>query len=66
MDVKAIVEIISTVGFPIVCCGALFWYVVKEQRSTREAMESLKTVINENTKVLDTIVNILTGRDSHV
>ena len=66
MDVKSIVEIISTVGFPIVCCGALFWYVVKEQRSTREAMESLKTVINENTKVLDTIVNILTGRESHV
>ncbi len=66
MDVKSIVEIISTVGFPIVCCGALFWYVVKEQRSTREAMESLKTVINENTKVLDTIVNILTGRDLHV
>lgn len=64
MDAKTIVEIISQIGFPIVCCGALFWYVVKEQRSTREAMESLKDVITENSKLLESIVSIITGRDN--
>lgn len=45
MDYAQITNLISTVGFPIVVCGAMFWYMVTENRAMRE-------VIDNNTKVL--------------
>lgn len=45
MSPQDIVQIISTVGFPIVVAGALFWYIVKESGETRK-------VLSENTKVI--------------
>ena len=38
-------QFIGTYGFHIVMCGLLFWYMVKEQRETRQ-------VIDGNTKIL--------------
>lgn len=57
MDANTIIQIISSLGFPIVMCGALFWYMVKR-------LEHLKDTINENTKMLaklTTLINILTN-----
>lgn len=48
-NITAIVQAISTVGFPIVMTGALFWYMVKENRETRE-------VIQNNTNMLSRIL----------
>lgn len=31
MDANTIIQIISSLGFPIVMCGALFWYMVKQR-----------------------------------
>lgn len=45
MDYTQITTLISSVGFPIVVCGAMFWYMVTENRAMRE-------VIDNNTKVL--------------
>lgn len=33
MDANTIIQIISSLGFPIVMCGALFWYMVKQRRN---------------------------------
>lgn len=39
MDASNIVQLISTVGFPIVCCGSLFWYVLKRDSDEKERRE---------------------------
>lgn len=56
MDANAIISLIGTLGFPIVMCGALFWYMIKQndQHSTesnemREAINELKIAIVELT-----------------
>lgn len=50
-NVTAIGTLISQYGFPIVACGALFWYIVKEQRETRKVMEELKGIIKDSTEM---------------
>ena len=45
-NITAIVQAISTVGFPIVMTGALFWYMVKESRETREVIQNNTTMLN--------------------
>ena len=29
MSAQDVVNLVSTIGFPIVCCGACFWYIYK-------------------------------------
>lgn len=63
MDVNNVIQIISTLGFPIVMCGALFWYMVKQRQGHQEETEHLKDTIAENTKVLaelTTLIKVLT------
>lgn len=64
MDTNGIIQIVSTLGFPIVMCGALFWYMVKQREAHKEETEHLKDTLNENTKVLaelTTLIKILTN-----
>lgn len=56
MDANAIISLIGTLGFPIVMCGALFWYMIKqneqhstESREMRDAINELKLAIVELT-----------------
>ena len=50
--VSALITAISTVGFPIVMCGALFWYIQKENTCNREKIDKLADVLNANTTVI--------------
>lgn len=52
MNTSDIIQIVSSLGFPIVMCGALFWYLVRQQKTHQEETEHLKDTIAENTKVL--------------
>lgn len=64
MDANTIIQMISSLGFPIVMCGALFWYMVKQREAHKEETDHLKDTINENTKVLaelTTLIKILTN-----
>ena len=64
MNTNTIIQIISSLGFPIVMCGALFWYMVKQSETHQEETDRLKDTINENTKVLyklTTLIKILTN-----
>jgi preprotein translocase subunit YajC len=64
MDTNTIIQIISSLGFPIVMCGALFWYMVKQRQAHQEETEHLKDTISENTKVLaelTTLIKVLTN-----
>ena len=56
MDANAIVTLVGTLGFPIVMCGALFWYMIKqnelhstESHEMRDAVNELKIAIIELT-----------------
>ena len=53
MDVSTLTQLIGSYGFPIVACGALFWYIVKEQRENRKVQDELKTAIQNNTNVMN-------------
>lgn len=52
MDANTFVTVVSSLGFPICMCGALFWYMVKqneqhetESKEMREAISKLEVAI---------------------
>lgn len=49
MDFNMVLQAVSTVGFPIVCCGALFWYVNKQGEQHKEEMEKMTEALENNT-----------------
>ena len=51
-DVNVLIQAVSTVGFPIVMCAIMFWFLWKEQENHKAEMLSLKEVIAENNSVL--------------
>jgi hypothetical protein len=55
----SIISAISTVGFPIVACGALFWYIQKENASNRDKIDKLSDTINANTAVMGKLLERL-------
>lgn len=52
MDWNAVIQLISTLGFPVVCCIALFWYMVKQRDLHKEEINELKKSIDNNTLIL--------------
>lgn len=58
-DINVIIQAISTVGFPIVMCGIMFWFLWKEQENHKGEMLSLKEVISENNKVLEGLKQLI-------
>lgn len=61
MDVTAITQLIGTLGFPIVCCGALFWYMIKEKDAHKEEMEELRKSVEANTQAINNLCAHLGG-----
>lgn len=59
MDINVIAQLVTTIGFPIVSCGALFWFINKQQESHREEMKSLEKSLNENTTILMQLKEIM-------
>lgn len=59
MDIATIGQFIGSYGFPIVACGALFWYIVKEQKETRAVLAELKSIIQNNTETQKTILDFV-------
>ena len=60
MTVDDIITIIQSVGFPIVMCGALFWYMISqtkehaaESKEMCEAISALNVAITKLTDKLD-------------
>lgn len=56
MDANTITTLISTLGFPIVTSVALFWYIIHSNKQTDETLEKLRTTIEENTKLIASIL----------
>ena len=50
MSIPDIVQVVSTVGFPIVCCGGLAWYVKYVTDKEREMRVNMQKEHNEEMK----------------
>lgn len=61
MNVTDITHIIGTLGFPIVCCGALFWYMVKEKDAHKAEMEEVRKSVEANTLAINSLCAHLGG-----
>lgn len=59
MDYELIINAISTLGFPIVVCAALFWYVNKQNENHKEEITALRTTIQENTTILHELKELI-------
>ena len=52
MDVSMIVQLVGSLGFPIVACGTLFWRMVKSDEQHKEEMTKMSDALNNNTNAL--------------
>lgn len=70
MDVQSILQAVTTVGFPIVCCGAMMWYVKystdqnrdevsKLNEQHRQEMTEVTQAINNNTMALQKLCDLM-------
>lgn len=59
MDISAITQVISTVGFPIAMCCALFWYIKDISEKGKEETEKFTEALNQNTLVLQKLCDKL-------
>lgn len=59
MDIQVIGQLIASLGFPIVACGALFWMVNKNEERHQDEMEGLRKTIEDNTNVLSSLKELI-------
>ena len=52
-------DLISSVGFPIVCCVYLIWNQNKADERHKEEVEKLRNSLDNNTKVMNKILRKL-------
>ena len=53
MDYSVFLQAVSSVGFPIVCCGVLFI----QNNKLNETLADLKVTLAENTTLIKTLIN---------
>lgn len=59
MDVNVIISAISTVGFPICACAALFWMVNKQDEQHKAEINALRSVLEANTQALTELKDMI-------
>lgn len=52
MDGNTLVQLIGSLGFPIVACIALFWQNMQESQKHDDEIKALREAIDSNTKVI--------------
>lgn len=61
MNVQTITQLVSALGFPIVCCGALFWYINKTMKEftneMKAAISKLTDSISQDTDATTRLVS---------
>ena len=61
MNIDSIVQLITTVGFPICCCLAMGWYINKQAQQHKDEMGVMAEAINKNTLVMEKLLSKLEG-----
>ena len=60
-NIDIVLNAITTVGFPIVMCGILLWYIYKSQKNHIEEVMQLTEAIQNNTIVMEKILTKIGG-----
>ena len=61
MDYEMLMTFITTLGFPIVVCCALFWYINKMSESHKEEIDLLRETITDNTTLLHEVKELISA-----
>ena len=59
MEFESVLQAITTVGFPIVMCLVLLWYINKMVDSHKEEKKAFTDALNNNTTVLERVCDKL-------
>lgn len=59
MTAKDYVDLVSTVGFPIVMCGVLLYYIMTINKRNDDTIKDLSDTINQNSKVLTELTTLI-------
>ena len=59
MEFESVLQAITTVGFPIVMCLVLLWYINKMVDSHKEETKAFTDALNKNTTVLERVCDKL-------
>lgn len=65
MDVTAITQFVSTVGFPIAACVAMFWMVNKQNDNHKQEIDKMSEALNNNTIALTKLTDKLEEGKQH-
>lgn len=52
MDLNTVMTAISSLGFPIAMCIAMFWYMTKQTETHKEEVAKMTEALNNNTLAL--------------
>lgn len=61
MDTNGIMQLIGSLGFPIVACGALFWMLNKQTEMHKQETDTLKEAINELRVAIMQLTNLISS-----
>lgn len=59
MDYNAVIQAIGNLGFPIVCCGAMFWMLNEDRKEHREESAKFVGAINQLTVMVEKLTTKL-------
>lgn len=59
MDFNGVLELIGSIGFPIVMCLILFHYMEKQNDKHDKEIHDLTETINNNTKILTELTTLI-------
>lgn len=64
MGADTIVQLVGSLGFPIVCCIALFWRMIKSDENHKTEIDKLTDALNNNTLVLQQLSDLLRSKSN--
>lgn len=59
MNVNEISALVSSIGFPVVMCGAMAWFIKYQNDQHKSELSALSSVITENTKVIEGLKQLI-------
>ena len=63
MDANTIIQVVGSLGFPIVMCGALFWRQLESDKQHKEEMDKVSEALNNNTIAITKLTDKLHKED---
>lgn len=63
LDANAVAQLVGSLGFPIVACGAMFWKMNKQDQDHKEEMAKVTEAVNNNTEAIIRLTEHMKGED---